>query len=320
MKHCFIINPASGKATTKEGLEDKIRAACEAADAEYSVLFTRSRGDAARLIREYFDANREDELRFYACGGDGTLCEVVCGVMALEDRERVSVGVVPVGTGNDYVKNFSPIESFLDIGAQLEARAVEVDILKCNDLFAVNMINIGFDSEVVVKTADFKRKRFIPSKLAYICGLAVTLVKKPGVEMEVSIDGGERLHKKLLLTTFANGSFCGGGFHSNPEASLDDGNIDTLFIKNVSRTKFVLMVGDYKKGTHLVDKYKHIIENIKAREYDITFTRPTNVSVDGEIAKMDSARISVESRALRMLVPRGVNAERISAKYEESLV
>ncbi len=320
MKHCFIINPASGKADTKVGLEDKIRAASEASGADCSILQTRAQGDAARLIKEYYEGNRDEELRFYACGGDGTLCEVVCGVMALENRERVSVGVIPVGTGNDFVKNFAPSECFFDIGAQLEATPVSIDLIRCNDMYSVNMINIGFDSEVVVKTADFKKKRLIPSKLAYIFGLVVTLVRKPGVEMDVSIDGGEAEHKKLLLTTFANGGFCGGGFYSNPKAELDDGKIDTLFIKDLSRIRFVSMVGDYKKGTHLVDKYKRIIEHIKSAEYDIVFSRPTNVSVDGEIIKMDRAHISVERAALRLLLPRGAQSTVLSESKEAMTV
>ncbi|MBE6577953.1 MAG: YegS/Rv2252/BmrU family lipid kinase [Ruminococcaceae bacterium] len=320
MKHCFIINPASGKANTKEGLEDKIRAACERAEAEYDVLYTKSQGDAACLIKEYFEANADGELRFYACGGDGTLCEVATAVMSLDDRARVSVGVVPVGTGNDFVKVFSGKESFLDMDAQLAATSVAIDLIKCNDIYAVNMINIGFDSEVVVKTADIKKKKFIPSKLAYICGLIATLIKKPGVEMDVSINGGEPEHKKLLLTTFANGQFCGGGFHSNPRSGLRDGVIDTLFIQDVPRIKFISMVGDYKNGTHLVDKYKKIIEHLRESEYDMVFSKPTNVSVDGEIIKMDSAHISVERDALNILVPRGARCESLVEKAEEVLI
>ena len=308
MKYCFIINPASGKAETKTGLEERISASCEAAGVDYTILHTRSALDATKLIKEVYDADPTQELRFYACGGDGTVCEVVSGVMSLENRDRVSVGVVPVGTGNDFVKNFAPLELFLDMDAQVAASEEYIDVLKCNDIYAMNMINAGFDSEVVVKTAHFKRSRFIPSSLAYVCGLAVTLIRKPGVKMSVSIDGAEPVEKKLLLTTFANGCFCGGGFHSNPLASLVDGRVDTCFIKNVSRVRFLTMVGDYKKGTHIGGKFEKIVEHVKAKEYDIIFSKPTNVSVDGEIIKMERARISVVPKALRLLIPKGTVA------------
>ena len=88
MKHCFIINPASGKSETKEGLNERISTVCEAAGTEYSVIFTKSEGDATAIIKSYCEQNGGD-VRFYACGGDGTLCEVVGGVMALEESERV---------------------------------------------------------------------------------------------------------------------------------------------------------------------------------------------------------------------------------------
>ena len=65
------------------------------------------------------------------------------------------------------------------------------------------------------------------------------------------------------------------------------------------------MVGDYKKGTHLTKKYEKIIDNIKAREYDIVFTKPTNVSIDGEIVKMEKAHICAVPSAIRVAVPNG---------------
>ena len=65
------------------------------------------------------------------------------------------------------------------------------------------------------------------------------------------------------------------------------------------------MVGDYKKGTHLTPKFEKIIEHIKAREYDIVFSKPTNVSIDGEIVKLETAHICVLPAAIRFAVPRG---------------
>lgn len=306
MKHCFIINPASGKTTTKEGLEEKIKETCARIGEECYILVTKKAGDAQGYIREFYNEHRGDEIRFYACGGDGTLCEVVNGVMKLDDRENISVGVVPVGTGNDFVRNFEPKELFLDIDAQIGASPVKIDLIRCNDFYAVNMINIGFDCQVVCKTDEFKHSKVIPSRLAYICGLVATLIKKPGVETDISADGGENEHKQLLLTTFAKGRFCGGGFNSNPNSNMCDGSIDALFVKNISRTRFVSLVGSYKKGTHLCGKYDHILSNAKARAYSLVFERPTNISVDGEIVSVDRAELSCVRGALNFLVPKGI--------------
>ena len=97
--------------------------------------------------------------------GDGTFGEVVNGAVGVSG---VSVGVVPIGTGNDFVRNFSSGELFFDIDAQIDGQEERIDILKCNDKYAVNMINIGFDCEVVKKKEVFNKKPFMPSKLAYI--------------------------------------------------------------------------------------------------------------------------------------------------------
>ena len=319
MKYCFIINPASGKAKNKAELEGKIREVCDAAGVEYTVVFTESVGDARLRMLDFYEAHKDsgEEIRFYACGGDGTLCEAVGGVMALSDAENVSLGVIPVGTGNDFVRNFAPKELFHDIGAQINGQTVKIDLIKCNDMYAVNMINIGFDCNVVVKTNQVKRKKFGPSKLAYICGLVMTLIKKPGVSMTLTADGNEE-RRELLLTTFANGCFCGGGFHSNPLAELCDGHIDTLFVNDITRRKFLSLVGQYKKGTHLCGKYDDMLCCMKNKEYDIRFDSPTPISVDGEIVTVDSIHMECVPAALGFIVPEGVSAP-VSVPAEECL-
>ena len=303
MKYCFIINPASGKTDTKKGLEDKIRKASDEVGADVTVLYTQKSGDATDLVLSFYEQNKDEELRFFACGGDGTLCETVNGIMSIPCRDKISFGVVPVGTGNDFVRNFGGGEPFFDISAQLAAIPFEMDLIKYNDKYAVNMVNIGFDCQVVVRTHSFKAH--VPSKLAYICGLVATLIKKPGVCLRAVADGGESSEKELLLCTFANGQFCGGGFHSNPNATLNDGRINALFVKNVSRTRFIRLVGSYKSGTHLVPKNGDVLEESFASVYELDFDGQTNISVDGEIVSVESLRLECERNAIKFLVPKG---------------
>ena len=319
MKYCFIINPASGKPETKADLEYKINAAAREKELDVTVLYTRKSNDASELITHFAKANVGEDIRFYACGGDGTLCEAVNGVMAITDRTRISLGVVPVGTGNDFVRSFENKELFCDISAQLDAEETVVDLMSCNDLYSVNMINVGFDCQVVVKTDVYKRKRFIPSKLAYICGLIVTLIKKPGVKMTLTADGEEKSEREFLLTTFAKGNFCGGGFNSNPDASLNDGKINALLVKNISRSRFLGLVGSYKSGTHITEKNKKILCSEKAREYVLDFGKETNVCIDGEIRSADKIRICCIPNALKILVPAGSAYARTSKKETVSV-
>lgn len=304
MQYCFIINPASGKEKTKEGLESRIREAAAQKGIEANVYFTTCRGDAREFVKNY-SVDASDEVRFYACGGDGTLCECVSGLMDRENRDNVSVGVIPVGTGNDFVRGFDNKDNFFDVLAQLDANPMDIDVIKCNDDYAVNMINVGFDSHVVVKTAEMKKKKFIPSKFAYIAGLIVTLIKKPGVIMSRKADGCEEKKLELLLATFANGKYCGGGFYSNPHSKLDDGIINALFINDMSRIRFLSIVGKYKSGTHLDGTCDDIICESNAQHFEIELNCPTCVSVDGEIVIYEKLNLTSIHKAVRFLVPYG---------------
>ena len=290
-----------------EGVLSDISAACEGAGVDHSVLVSRNIEETRDFIRENV-AVADGEVSFIACGGDGTLCQTILLVMELsaEQREKVSVGVVPMGTGNDFVSNFTDKERFFNIEAQIKGSAYEIDLVKCNDLYSVNMVNVGFDSHVVCKKEILGKKKWMPRKLAYIAGLVITLVRKPGLKVDFSRDGEKPEKRDLLLTTLANGAFCGGGFNSNPKASLTDGNIDCITINNVSRLKFLSLVGKYKSGTHLSGKFDSIISHFKCRKADLVFSEETPVSVDGELVYTKELHLSVDEKAIKIRLPEGV--------------
>ncbi|MBR2346567.1 MAG: hypothetical protein IKA68_03070 [Clostridia bacterium] len=307
MKYCFIVNPLAGKGKMVEGVLSDISAACEGAGVDHSVLVSRNIEETRDFISENAAAV-DGEVSFIACGGDGTLCQTILLVMELsaEQREKVSVGVVPMGTGNDFVSNFTDKERFFNIEAQIKGSAYEIDLVKCNDLYSVNMVNVGFDSHVVCKKERLSKKKWLPRKLAYIAGLVITLIRKPGLKVDFSRDGDKPEKRDLLLTTLANGAFCGGGFNSNPKASLTDGNIDCIAVKNVSRLKFLSLVGKYKNGTHLSGKFDSIISHFKCRKADLVFSEETPVSVDGELVYTKELHLSVDEKAIKIRLPDGV--------------
>ena len=314
MKNYFIINPKAGKGKHAETLSEKISSACERCGADYEIYLTASVGDATRFVKEKCAEGATLPARFFACGGDGTLGEVVNGAVG---TEGAFVGLIPSGTGNDFVRNFSDKELFFDIEAQLGGENVQIDVLKCNDVYAINMINIGFDCEVVKKKESIQARGILPSKLAYIFGLVGTLARKPGVKARISFDGGETFESKYLLTTYANGKFCGGGFHSNPLATLSDGECDVLLVNDISRTRFVSLVGSYKKGTHINPKTEKILSTRKAERIDIEFFGTQSISIDGELFDFERITISCVRGALGFTVPRGVKLPEYFAQNTE---
>lgn len=302
MKNYFIVNPCAGTGASRDELSKKIKRACEARSADYEIYFTKAVGDATDFVRSVCSLPSNLPARFFACGGDGTLCEVLNGAIGADGAQ---VGLIPVGTGNDFARNFSDKQLFFDIDAQLDGVTVSLDALKYNDSYSANMINIGFDCEVVKKKEKLQQKKYLPSKLAYIFGLVITLIKKPGLKAKVFFDGKELPDSEFLLSTFANGSFCGGGFNSNPLAHLNDGKIDALFVRNISRIKFVSLVSSYKKGTHLVPKNDKLLFSAKARSIRFEFPHTQSISVDGEVVDCDELTIECVKDALSFVVPRG---------------
>jgi len=304
MKHCFLINPAAGKGKQCAEIENSITACCEAAGAEFDIYYTTGVGDAEEYIKHICaDADPSEEFCFYAAGGDGTFSETVNGAAHFANA---SVGLIPIGTGNDFVRNFKGSESFFDISAQLDATEIALDLIKFNDRYSANMLNTGFDCEVCRRVAKIKRNPAIPSKLAYLVGALIELVRKPGVKMEVSVDGSEVRDLDLLLTCICNGAFCGGGFHSGPYADIADGALDVCFIKNVTRVKFLKLLSPYKDGTYLsLDGIEEIAEYIKCQRLDIKFKGFQSVCIDGEVEELEDMSISVAPRALRFRLPKG---------------
>ncbi len=305
MKHYFIINPAAGGGKFARGLSEKINDICEKLGVDYHIHLTKERGEATEYVRRKCEETPKDErVRFYSCGGDGTNYEVISGVV---DHEHAEVGFIPSGTGNDFIRCFTEKENFHDIEAQINGECEYIDLIKCNKRYILNMMNTGFDCEVAKLAGKLKTKPLISKSTAYIMGVVEKLVKKPTTGFKVSIDGGEWADKSpLLLATFSNGRYCGGGFHSSPKAHLQSGFIDACFIKDISRTKFVSIVGQYRSGEYLFnEKLSHLVEYVRAKKVSLDFGERRNICIDGEIFKAQRVDLEILPLALKIILPRG---------------
>lgn len=303
MRYFFIVNPSAGKGNKTEKLMQTIKEACDRRELDYVLYQTTEIGDAERYVRKVckISCEKNEQICIFACGGDGTINECFNGAA---EYDGAALGVIPIGTGNDFVRNFGGAEAFLDIEGQLDANVAVIDLIRYNDRYCVNMINIGFDCEVAARTAKLKSNPLIPSKFAYICGLLGEFIKKSGTAFSCKLDGKAVGDRRLLLSLFANGGFCGGGFFAAPEAELSDGLIDYCFIRNIPRLRFLSLVGKYKSGTHLQMKNKdEVFEYGKCREVELSFGQKRRICVDGEIEECETLRLSLVKGAARLLIP-----------------
>ncbi len=308
MKTIFIINPKSGQGKRTDAFIASVKETISKTDADAEVYLTKSVGDATVYVRDYCEEN--GPARFIACGGDGTLSEVVNGAIACPDAE---IGVIPMGTGNDFCRNFGSDCDFKNISNQMTGKTVKCDAIRYTTEYrgtkkqgyCVNMFNIGFDCNVADATADMKKKPFISGSFAYFLSIMTTLIKKKCSDLEIELDGEMVHNDKLLLTSVANGSYCGGGIKSNPLASVSDGLININIIKNLSRTRFISLLPAYMKGTILerrgVGKY---VKSEKCKEITITPNKENiRICVDGEIISAQKTHFEIVHNAFNFVIP-----------------
>ncbi len=300
MKNYFVLNPAAGKGKEQIALEKEIERVCRERKVDFEIYHTACPKDAEEYVRRMASHSDCSEKRFYLCGGDGTFNEGVNGAVGIDG---VACGVIPVGTGNDFTRNFTNRDNFWNIGAQLDGSTIKCDLIKYGKRYCVNALNAGFDCIAAKYASELKRK--VPGKLAYIAGVAKSLIKMPGVKPKVTVNGELIINKDAILICVANGSFYGGGFKSAPFGALDDGKMQMNAISMLSRLDFIKLVSSYKNGTFVTEKNKGILDYSVCRSAFIDFEGETAVSVDGEIEYHSSLELSVEPGAFDFIVPAG---------------
>lgn len=296
MKHIFIVNPAAGDGAPEAKFLPQILRAVKAAGVEYEIHRSLNATDITSWVRQR--AGIGDPIRFYAVGGDGTINDVVSGIVGYDNAE---LAVIPCGTGNDYVKNWTDNKKNLIIDELMHGKVVKSDIIKYNNSYALNMLNIGADCDVVVEA---KKMKNLKGSASYLAGAMKVIPKGPVYSMRYSIDDGPEVEGDFLLMCIANGQYCGGGFHSCPKASIQDGKIDLCLVRPVKGVKIVPLILKYRNGEHL--NHPKTVEYViyeQCNKFKLTALKPVNLSKDGEVESFDSAEFTVLKQAINLVLP-----------------
>lgn len=304
MIYHFILNPKSGRSPQQKAMESDIVDACLKRQLSYHIYYTTCRKDSITYIRNMIKEYPEERQRFICVGGDGTINEVA---NSAPGNPNVEFGVIPNGSGNDFVRNFTSQRRFSEIDRQIDGDVCTVDLIKCNDDYCVNMVNIGFDCSVVIEADRFRKYKFISPSISYILGVVIGFFfKKFGTKMKIIFDDGEIIDKELTLTAIGNGKFCGGGFKTAPKANLRDGLLDICIIDKVARPTFLKLVGSYKAGTFLENKSaQKIVKYVQAKHFKMEFEQPQPICIDGEISNAKTIDFTVIPKAFNFVIPKG---------------
>lgn len=295
MKHLFIINPNAGKGKAFETVMPKIKEATTARNVDYKVYVSSSPQDTHDYCKKIGESG--EDVRIYACGGDGTIYDIV---NAIYGYDNVQFAAVPLGSGNDFIRLFGTKEQFADIGAQIDGTAIKIDAIKCGDKIAVNQCSMGFDAEVCSKQSEFKKIPWLTGESAYTASLVYCLKSKTANRFTVTIDDGEPITDDFVFAFCGNSRFYGGGYQAAPYAVPDDGLLDFSIVRAMKIPRLISQIGNYKKGRHF--KWPETTY-VRGKKMTVHSDIPASVNVDGECDLVTDSTFEIIPSAFNFVIP-----------------
>ena len=310
MKHLIIMNPKAGE-DNKIGFDIKGEILKNFSALDYEVYETTGPRSVIPFLKEYFKNHRE-LTRVYACGGDGTVHEVVNGLVGAHNAE---LAILPIGTGNDFVKIYGAtnekVGEFRDFKQLIDGEAKPIDLSKISGpsleepWYSINVINFGFDAIVGAKGNINKQKG---KKNPYGPAAIIPALLKGRFNNTIIKADGEQLNKKkMLLGSLGQGQWVGGQYHAQPHSDNTDGLIDVMMLKCMSLARLMIQYfGKYQRGEHLDNEklMKRIVYR-RAKTVEIIAPKDIDICVDGEMIRGNHFDVEVCPGAIKLVYPAG---------------
>ncbi len=280
-----IINPIAGNGLAKR-IGAKIMEALKNREIDCEAHFTTAPGHATVLAQE---CARRGSQTVLAVGGDGTAYEVASGLC----HTRTSLGLIPAGTGNDFVKTIGvPKDPMQALEHILTHAPRPVDMGKMNDQLFLNVCGTGFDVSVLEYT--LKAKKLVRGMLPYLYGVIRTIFSFKPVQMRIVIDQKTTLEGTYLQCSVANGRYFGGGIAISPTSQVDDGLLDVVVLRSIPNWKMFFYLPGLVMGK--ADTFS-ITSHYRCTQVQIDAT-DMRLNVDGEILPVDTVSFSPVKDAL----------------------
>lgn len=260
----FVVNAGSGKNRGGKYLA-RITEYCDAKGIEYSVHKTEAKGHAERITRELCERSADTVV---AIGGDGTFHEVLNGL----DTERVRLGFIPAGRGNDFARaaklESDPVKAFEVI---LAGKVRNIDYIDCGTRRCLNVAGTGMDVDVLQSVIDKK------NAISYYISLVGCLLKFKPYHMRITADG-ETFERDCIMVGISNGVAIGGGMMCSPDAKIDDGKLDLMIAEKKDRS-VLRVLPRFLSGKHegLPELSHRDVEEVEVDNGDYP------IQLDGEI-------------------------------------
>ena len=290
----IILNPWAGR-----GMAGRRRGELEAmlthSGVPFDLVTTHARGEGIVLARQAVERGYE---RAVAVGGDGTLNEVVNGIKAAEAGlgRRADVGIIPLGTGSDFVKS---LDGFVanDVAGGVRRlvagtpRPVDLGCVRVGDAeprFFINALGMGLDAQAAAESLKLTRLRGLA---VYMVAILRAIMNYKAHPMRVEYDG-QHVQRSLLFASIGNGRCQGGGFWLTPDALIDDGMLDLCLVDNLRLDEIMRHIPKVMKGTHT--RLKEVTMG-RARRISVTSSGTVPVATDGEVIATAARQIVIET-------------------------
>ena len=298
MIHVFIINNYAGSKDLAKDLRTHLSGI---EGLRYFVFNTVRAGfekEIVKKIRRYFEGER---LRFYCCGGSGTMRNMLNG---LDDFSNVEVAFFPCGMTNDFLKALGGEEPFKNIDTLINGKTVPVDYIKTNYGVALNTVSVGFDSRTVELTAAYKVYDIFGNQVPYFMSLIKGVLFNRPKKVELTIDG-EKMLINFTEIIFGNGCVFGGNLYFTNHADVTDGLASYMTITDthgLNSLSIILKIMK-KKIDRLGNNVK--LGNCNSIEIRSMDGMPLFINFDGELVECgDSCRVEIVRKGLNFVVPK----------------
>lgn len=301
MKNLFIVNPTAGGKDHSDEIREKVEELFSRRhEKNYEIYITKAPLDAVDKIR--LEAQREEHLRVYSCGGDGTFNECASAAALLPN---VAVCPFPTGTGNDFCRMFGhEQELYKNLDAVIDGWETPIDLIECNGRYSANICSVGIDARIGTSVHKYSSLPLIGGAAAYVVSAIVNMFQ--GISRNMRIKSREFFTEgKHTLVCACNGRFYGGGFNPVPDAMPNDGIMDILICKKVSIFTFAALIYKYSRGR--ADEFTKYITHLRTDEIEIGFDEENVVNLDGEAIFTDKVHMKLISSALNLIVPEGMH-------------
>lgn len=299
MEHLFIVNPKAGKTDQTEELKKKVERAMSGRGESYRLERTEYPGHAREIAADA--ASKGTPIRVYACGGDGTLNEVLNGIVPFPNAELTHY---PCGTGNDFVRSFERAKSrFQSIEELSNGESLLFDLIRCQDRYSLNICSCGMDARIAGDVHLFSKIPGIRPFAAFSLSAMVHLFKGIHRPYGVEIDGVDYSGDYTLLVG-CNARYYGGGYNPSPDADPTDGFLDFILVRAVSRLQVLQLIQKYSKGQIDALGDRAVCVRGKKMRIDCGENADT-VNIDGETLKDRRIEIALAEHQVRFFAPVG---------------